>query len=118
MDILLRVSSSFKSERRNSRKPNSNVSILVTTCDWRTGKKDREGEEKREGRFDSRVDQGEKRGKISTGLSPIQALFEERHSWPNRSILRELPDMKSASEGGGGSWKSGCSEGGCVNFIV
>ena len=26
--------------------------------------------------------------------------------------------MMSASEGGGGSWKSGRSKGGCVNFIV
>ena len=26
--------------------------------------------------------------------------------------------MMSALEGGGGSWKSGCSEGGCVNFIL
>ena len=26
--------------------------------------------------------------------------------------------MMSASEGGGGSWKSGHSKGGCVNFIL
>ena len=26
--------------------------------------------------------------------------------------------MMSASEGGGGSWKSGHSKGGCVNFVV
>ena len=32
--------------------------------------------------------------------------------------LRELPDMMSASEGGGGLWKSGRSKGGCVNFRV
>ena len=32
--------------------------------------------------------------------------------------LRERPDMMSASEGGGGSWKSGRSKGGCVNFIL
>ena len=31
---------------------------------------------------------------------------------------REHPDMMSASEGGGGSWKSGHSKGGCVNFTV
>ena len=31
--------------------------------------------------------------------------------------IRELPDMMSASEGGGGSWKSGCFKGGCVNFV-
>ena len=32
-------------------------------------------------------------------------------------ILWERPDMMSALEGGGGSWKSGHSKGGCVNFI-
>ena len=26
--------------------------------------------------------------------------------------------MMSASEGGGGSWKSGCGKGGCLNFIA
>ena len=30
----------------------------------------------------------------------------------------ELPDMMSALEGGGGSWKSGHSKGGSLNFIV
>ena len=35
-----------------------------------------------------------------------------------RILLRELPDMMSAPEGGGGSWKSGCSKGGCANFVV
>ena len=33
-------------------------------------------------------------------------------------MIRELPDMMSASEEGGGLWKSGHSKEGCVNFIV
>ena len=33
-------------------------------------------------------------------------------------IIRDLPDMMSASEGGGGSWKCGRSKGGFVNFIL
>ena len=38
---------------------------------------------------------------------------------PRRSsALRECSDMMSASEGGGGSWKSGCTKGGCMNFIL
>ena len=28
--------------------------------------------------------------------------------------FRELPDMMSATKGGGGSWKGGHNEGGCV----
>ena len=32
--------------------------------------------------------------------------------------LREHQDMMSAPEGGGGSWKSGCRKGGCVNFVI
>ena len=32
--------------------------------------------------------------------------------------LRGPPDMMSASEGGGGSWKSRHSRGDCVNFVV
>ena len=35
-----------------------------------------------------------------------------------RGTLRELPDMMSASEGEGVSWKSRCSMGGCVNFVL
>ena len=31
---------------------------------------------------------------------------------------REPPDMMSASEVGRGSWKSGLSKGGCVNFVL
>ena len=31
---------------------------------------------------------------------------------------RERPGMMSASEGGGGSWNSGSSKGGCLNFIL
>ena len=34
------------------------------------------------------------------------------------SHLGEHPDMMSAWEGGGGSWKSGRSKGGRVNFIL
>ena len=33
-------------------------------------------------------------------------------------FLRELQDMMSTLEGEGGSWKSGCSKGGCMNLIV
>ena len=33
-------------------------------------------------------------------------------------VPRELPDMMSGLEGGGGSWKSACSQGGCSNFIA
>ena len=33
-------------------------------------------------------------------------------------LVGELPDMMSTSEGGGGSWKSGGSKGGCLHFIV
>ena len=36
---------------------------------------------------------------------------------PNRLLLK-LPDMMSASQGGGGSWKSRCSKGCWLNFIV
>ena len=32
--------------------------------------------------------------------------------------LRVRPGMMSASEGGGGSWESVHSKGGCVNFVV
>ena len=39
-------------------------------------------------------------------------------SEPTEEDTREHPDMMSASEGGGGSWKSGRSKGGCVNFIL
>ena len=35
------------------------------------------------------------------------------HGWDD---VRELPDMMSASEGGGGSWESGHSKAGCVNL--
>ena len=31
---------------------------------------------------------------------------------------RERPNMMSALEGGGGSWRSGCTKGGCMNSIV
>ena len=33
-------------------------------------------------------------------------------------IRKEPPDMMSASEGAGGSWKSGHSKGGCMDFIL
>ena len=35
-----------------------------------------------------------------------------------RLRVGERPDMMFASEGGGGSWKSVCSKGGCMNFMV
>ena len=34
------------------------------------------------------------------------------------SAFWELPNMRSTSEGGGGSWRSRHSKGGCVNFIA
>ena len=37
---------------------------------------------------------------------------------PDIGVVREHPDMMSASEGGGRSWKSGSSKGGCMNFIL
>ena len=37
---------------------------------------------------------------------------------PQVSVAKGLPDMMSASEGGGGSWKSRCSKVGSGNFIV
>ena len=36
---------------------------------------------------------------------------------PPSVVVREHPDMMSASEEGGGSWRSGRSRGGCLNFI-
>ena len=39
-------------------------------------------------------------------------------NWEGQDSVREHPDMMSASEGGGGLWKSRRSKGGCVNCIV
>ena len=53
-------------------------------------------------------------------------LDEQLEAWPHdsrdrpRPIIgkRVPPDMMSASEGGRGSWKSGCSKGGGMNLVV
>ena len=44
-------------------------------------------------------------------LADLVAATADMYVW-------ELPDMMSASEGGAGSWKSGRSKGGCMNFLV
>ena len=39
------------------------------------------------------------------------------HHHATRGTSQAVPDMMSASVGGGGLWKRGHSKGGCVNFI-
>ena len=44
-----------------------------------------------------------------------------QQTWANNaspSCLRKIPDMMSALEGGGGSWKSGRSKGGRLKLVV